>query len=349
MKWPKVRLEDCTRIISGGTPRTSVTDYWDGDIWWATPKDLSDLDGIYLDKTPRTITRSGLDNCAAEILPVGSVLFSSRAPIGHVAINRVPIATNQGFKSFVPDSGVLDANYLLRWLKANRTYLEGLGNGATFKELSKAAVGRVEIPLPPLIQQRRIAAILNLADDLRRMRRTALELLSRFDTALFAQMFDNPLVGESRFPIRQLGDICSIIRDGTHKTPTYVASGIPFVTVKNIVGGELDLSVVKYVSLDEHRELTRRVKPKRGDVLVSKDGTIGVPCPVRTDDEFSIFVSVALIRPDEQKLNQMFLVAQLKTEWLQKQIRENSKGIAIRHLHLEDFRRLNVLVPPLSK
>src|SRR6516165_8198989 len=100
MKWLRVRLDDCSRIVGGATPSTSIPHYWDGDICWATPKDLSELDGPYLDTTPRRITPEGLDSCAAEVLPADSVLFSSRAPIGHVAINRVPMATNQGFKSF---------------------------------------------------------------------------------------------------------------------------------------------------------------------------------------------------------------------------------------------------------
>jgi len=136
--WPTVRLEDCTEIVSGATPSTSESAYWDGDVCWATPKDLSELDGAYISDTPRKITRSGLQSCAATVLPRDSVLFSSRAPIGHVAINTVPMATNQGFKSFVPNRERVHAKFLYHWLRRNRPYLESLGNGATFKEVSKA-------------------------------------------------------------------------------------------------------------------------------------------------------------------------------------------------------------------
>lgn len=113
MNWPIVPIENCARIVGGATPSTSVDDYWDGNICWATPKDLSDLDGHYINNTPRKITPSGLASCASEVLPAGSVLFSSRAPIGHVAVNTVPMATNQGFKSFVPAPEKLDAKFLL--------------------------------------------------------------------------------------------------------------------------------------------------------------------------------------------------------------------------------------------
>jgi type I restriction enzyme S subunit len=185
MTWARIRLDQCTRIVSGATPSTSVREFWDGDICWTTPKDLSKLDGPYINDTPRKLTKAGIRNCAAEMLPVGSVLFSSRAPIGHVAINVIPMATNQGFKSFVPDRSQLDTKFLYWWLKANRPYLESLGNGATFKEVSKAVVSRIEIPLPPLDKQREIGALLDQADDLRRKRRLALERLSTLLEAIF--------------------------------------------------------------------------------------------------------------------------------------------------------------------
>ena len=110
--WRLKRIDECAEIISGATPSTSEPAYWNGDTCWATPKDLSELDGPYISDTPRKVSQRGLASCAASVLPVNSVLFSSRAPIGHVAINTVPMATNQGFKSFVPNADSLDAKYL---------------------------------------------------------------------------------------------------------------------------------------------------------------------------------------------------------------------------------------------
>jgi type I restriction enzyme, S subunit len=192
MNWPTVRLDECTRIVGGSTPSTSRADYWDGNINWATPKDLSGLNSIYIAETPRKITQAGLASCSAEIIPVNSVLFSSRAPIGHVAINSKPMATNQGFKSFVPDRNQLSSGFLYWWLRSNRSYLESLGNGATFKEVSKAVVSRILIPLPPLNVQRRIAAILDQADVLRRKRREAVQHLRELPTIIFDQMVGRP-------------------------------------------------------------------------------------------------------------------------------------------------------------
>ena len=114
--WTEAALGDVCKIVSGATPKTGVGSFWGGGIKWATPKDLSDLKGAkFLYDTPRSLTGSGLSSCGANVLPAGSVLFSSRAPIGLTAINRVPVATNQGFKSLIPTDAV-NADFLLQTL-----------------------------------------------------------------------------------------------------------------------------------------------------------------------------------------------------------------------------------------
>ena len=247
---PLVQLRDCAGIVSGSTPRTSETAYWNGDICWATPKDLSELQGAYISDTPRKITRSGLDSCAATLLPSESVLFSSRAPIGHVAINTIPMATNQGFKSFVPDRARLDPKYLYYWLRANRPYFESLGNGATFKEVSKAIVSRVEIPLPELPEQRRIAAILDQADALRAKRRAAIAKLDTLAQAIFLGMFGDPAGNPKNWPVRRVEQLLAIpLRNGM--SPSRSGKLIREVlTLSAITGGEFDPRAFKRGTFD---------------------------------------------------------------------------------------------------
>lgn len=210
MNWPVYSLKDCVRVVGGATPKSGTEAYWDGDIPWTTPKDLSDLEGKFLNDTPRKITALGLKSCAAELLPVNSVLLSSRAPIGHVAINSVPMATNQGFKSMVPGPKV-DASYLYWWLKCHRAQLELLGNGATFKEVSKAIVERIEIPLPSLDEQKRIAAILDQADDVRRKRQCAINRLGELGQAIFVEMFGDPATNPKGFDPLPLGEVVQFV------------------------------------------------------------------------------------------------------------------------------------------
>lgn len=347
MKWQNYAMHECAEIVCGATPSTTRADFWGGNICWATPADLSDLDGPYIDDTARKITAAGLESCAATLLPVGSVLFSTRAPIGYAAINRVPMATNQGFKSLVPRSDILDAKYLLHWLRANRRQLQALGNGATFKELSRASVARISLRIPALSEQRRIAAILDRANALRTVRNESGILFNRLRNAVFQyHLAQSDMIQSAR--TLELGEICSHIVDGTHQTPRYQSSGIPFVTVKNIVSGALDLTRTKFIRLEDHEKLTRRVCPSRNDILISKDGTIGVPCLVSTDQPFSIFVSVALIRLHPAIAEPEFISAQLALPEVQRQIRRATKGIAIQHIHLKDLRRIKIQVPTME-
>jgi len=208
--WPLVMIKNHARVVSGGTPKSSVPDFWGGDVAWVTPKDLADLDGKLIGDTPRKITRRGLKSCSAELLPPNSVLFSSRAPIGHVAVTTIPMATNQGFKSFVP-SAELDATFLYWWLKTHRSQLEQLGNGATFKEVSKAVVERIQIPLPPLAEQQRIAAILDQADHLQRLRQRTIDRLKELGQAIFYEMFGDPATNPFGFEQRNLGDVIDFV------------------------------------------------------------------------------------------------------------------------------------------
>jgi len=275
--WPTVRLEDCAEFVSGATPSTSESAYWDGDVCWATPKDLSELEGAYISDTPRKITRSGLQSCAATVLPPDSVLFSSRAPIGHVAINTVPMATNQGFKSFVPNRERVHAKFLYHWLRRNRPYLESLGNGATFKEVSKAVVARIEIQLPPLPEQQRIAAILDTVDALRAKRRAALAQLDTLAQSIFLDMFGDPATNPKEWPREAVGNLASKISDGPFgsnlKSDHYTDRGVRVVRLQNIgVGGFVDND--KAFISEEHFGSLKKHECLPGDVLV---GTLGDP------------------------------------------------------------------------
>ncbi len=275
-EWAKVRLDECAEIVAGATPSTSVAAYWDGDVCWATPKDLSELDGAHISDTPRKLTRAGLDSCAATILPAGSVLFSSRAPIGHVAVNTVPMATNQGFKSFVPKPERLSAKFLYWWLRTNRSYLESLGNGATFKEVSKAVVSRIQIPLPSLSDQRRIAEVLDRAEALRAKRRAALAQLDSLTQSIFLDLFGNPAMKRTKWKESAVGDVTDCIVPGRDK-PKSFSGKIPWITTDDLRHLELTHDSPKGLGLNsaEIGKVRARIIPK-GSVIISCVGDLGI-------------------------------------------------------------------------
>ncbi|MCZ0814335.1 restriction endonuclease subunit S [Roseovarius sp. EGI FJ00037] len=153
--WEWTVIKELGDIVSGATPSTKVRDYWDGDVIWFAPSDLTGYKQKFIARGAKTLTEEGLANSSARIMPAGSVMFSSRAPVGYVAITSVPAATNQGFKSVVPYTGIFN-EYLYHYLKASKNMAEQRATGTTFKELSGAAFGVLPAPLPPLNEQRRI-------------------------------------------------------------------------------------------------------------------------------------------------------------------------------------------------
>ena len=160
--WPIKTLGQVATVVNGGTPKSKVAEYWGGSVQWLTPKDMGNMDGREIEGTPRTITESGLSKSSARLIPANSVILSTRAPIGHLAINEVPMAFNQGCRGLVPKEG-LDHVFLYYFLLANRVLLQELGTGTTFKELSANSLKSLPIPLPPLEEQRRIVAVLDEA------------------------------------------------------------------------------------------------------------------------------------------------------------------------------------------
>ena len=153
--YKRIAISEIGSIVSGATPKTSDATNYGGDIPWLTPADLSGYTNKYIERGARNISKKGYDSCSTQIMPAGSILFSSRAPIGYVAIAAKPICTNQGFKSIVPNKNV-DSEFLFYQLKFLKNQIADLGRGTTFKEISGKTLGSVEIVLPDLKEQKRI-------------------------------------------------------------------------------------------------------------------------------------------------------------------------------------------------
>ena len=349
MQWPQAPLGEYCEIVSGSTPRTGVKEYWDGDIYWVTPKDLSELNSAYIETTARKITRAGLDSCSANILPAGSILFSSRAPIGLVAINAVPMCTNQGFKSLVPDTSKVHNKYLYHWLKINKKRLEDLGNGATFKEVSKSVVARVEIPLPSLPEQRRIAAILDKADSLREKRRQAIAKLDALLKSVFIEMFGDPIKNPRAWPKASLHDVSSKITDGEHLNPEFVSEGVPMIMAGNVLSTGVSFDDIKFIKPQDHEKFHRKCNPQRRDILfVSRGATIGRCTIVDTDRNFSLMGSVILVKPKRDKVIPEYLSTLLAHPAYQQKLYKTSSASAQQAIYISHVKNLEVLVPPLD-
>lgn len=247
--WARVKLSDIGSVVGGATPSTSVEKYYGGEIAWVTPKDLSSFSGRYIECGERNITEEGLNSCSAQLLPAGSVLFSSRAPIGYVAIAKNPVVTNQGFKSLVPDTEKVDSLFMYYLLKYNKNRIEAMGSGTTFKEVSGATMKNIEVNLPPLAEQKRIAGILGALDDKIELNRRINANLEEQAQALFKSWFvdfepfrDGPFVDSELGKIPQgwkVGDIYTyldVIYGAPYKSALFNTDkkGYPLIRIRDL-------------------------------------------------------------------------------------------------------------------
>ena len=150
------------------------------------------------------------------------------------------------------------------------------------------------------------------------------------------------------YPVYALSELCSKITDGTHKTPDYQDSGVVFISAKNVSQGFLDLSDVKYITQKEYEEIQKRCQTERGDVILSKSGTLGVPAIIDTDILLGIFESLAVLKYDRSRIDGTFLKEQLRSEQVQLQLLSGVKGVAVKHLHLNVISSTQIIVPPLD-
>jgi type I restriction enzyme S subunit len=186
--WKECKLGEVAEIVGGGTPKTNVIEYWNGKIPWITPRDLSNFNGRFISKGERNISEKGLINSSARILPKGTILLSTRAPVGYLAIAENQMTTNQGFRSLIPFKNT-DNIFLFYLLKNNVEYLKSQATGTTFGELSGSVLGSLIFPFPPLSEQRAIASVLSSLDDKIDLLHRENQTLEQMAEAIFRQWF----------------------------------------------------------------------------------------------------------------------------------------------------------------
>ena len=217
-EWKECTIADLGEVVGGATPSTKKPEnYENGDISWITPKDLSTFSGRYILRGERNITEIGLNSCSTRLLPPNTVLFSSRAPIGYVAIAAKEMCTNQGFKSVIPNSDT-DYMFLYYLLKFNKDNIENMGSGTTFKEVSGNTMKSIKVCVPVDIEeQRRIGAVLSAIDDKIELNTTINENLEQQAQALFKAWFVDfePFGGvmPDNWRMGTLSEICGYSKD----------------------------------------------------------------------------------------------------------------------------------------
>ena len=242
----KVKLSDICSIVSGATPKTTVKDYWGGDIKWITPSELND-DSHVIYNTAKHLTEAGFASARLRMFPEGTVLLTTRAPIGKVAIAGEPMCCNQGFKNLVCSDAV-NNEYLYRYLKNRSSELQVLGRGATFKELSKKEVAAYEINLPPLKRQLEAVEKLALVDKQVVIAKTQLDKLDSLVKSRFVEMFGDLKSDTNGWPIKPFETFAIIDTHMANDLTPYL--DMPHIGIDSIESGTGRLSGYRTVAED---------------------------------------------------------------------------------------------------
>lgn len=247
--WEYKKLGEVCEVVTGTTPKTNIPEYWGKGHYWATPAELNDTT-VYIDKTERQITDEALSKTKLRLLPVGTVLLSSRAPIGKVAIANAEMYCNQGFKNCICSEAIYN-KYLFYFLRLKKDYLNSLGRGATFKEISKSIVESIKIPLPPKSTQLAIVSELDKINELIRLKKEQLKDFDNLAQSLFYEMFGDPVENEKGWEVKKLGEIAKSAIGLTYKPEnvTEELSGTVVLRSSNIQNSILDFNDIVRVNV----------------------------------------------------------------------------------------------------
>ncbi len=356
--WEQRKLGEVADIIGGGTPNTSKDEYWDGDIDWYAPAEIADQ--IYVDSSERKITKEGFNNSSAKLLPVGTVLFTSRAGIGKMAILRKKSCTNQGFQSIVPHENELDSYFIYSRSEELKRYGETVGAGSTFVEVSGKQMAAMNLMMPSTIdEQKKIGRYFENIDHLITLHQRKCEQTKKLKKFMLQKMFpqNGKAVPEIRFngftedwEQRKLSEVATMhARIGWQnlRTSEFLDSGeYMLITGTDFDDGRVNYDTCHYVE-EERYEQDKHIQIKNGSILITKDGTLGkvayiqgLPMPATLNaGVFNVVIK------DEKQVDGKYLFQYLKAPFLMDYVNEKATGGTIKHLNQNILVDFPVMLP----
>lgn len=347
MTWPVCEIAEVFEVARGGSPRpiqNYLTDSPDG-LNWIMIGDASE-GSKYITATKNRIRPEGLKK--TRMVHEGDFLLTNSMSFGRPYILKTSGCIHDGWLVLSPKDDRVSPDFFYYLLGSETLYREfsKRAAGAVVKNLNSSIVRRVQIPLPPLAEQKRIAGILDAADALRAKRRESLAQLDTFLQSTFLDMFGDPVTNPMGWEVVKLGEICDV-RDGTHDSPKYVKEGYPLLTSKNLKDGSIDYEGANLISSKDYFHINKRSKVDVGDLLMPMIGTIGNPVLVEQEPKFAI-KNVALIKFLANTPDSRFIRALLCSHYFDHITTKANRGGTQKFVALKDLRSMPIPLPPLD-
>lgn len=280
----------------------------------------------------------------------GDVLISWSASLGVYVWNRGKALLNQHIFKVDFDKVEIDKNYFVYAVRWKLNEMASKTHGATMKHIVKKDFDATLIPFPAMETQAEISNNLDGVSRIISARKEELQKLDELIKARFVELFGSISNNKFGYEVMTLQDVCEPIKDGTHQTPTYTedtVNGYKFLSSKDVTSGKVDWNHLKYIPEELHKELYKRISPRKGDILLAKNGTTGIAAIVDRDDVFDIYVSLALLRPLGMVTSE-YLCSAVNSIETKHQFDSSLKGIGVPNLHLGEIKKTKIVVPPIE-
>jgi type I restriction enzyme S subunit len=348
--WKSKYLGDLCDVIGGGTPPKDQPAYYSGQIPWATVRDMRP---DVIKETEFRITKEAVNNSATNIIPAGNVVIATRVGLGKVCLLSQDTAINQDLRGIVPrNEKALAIRFLYWWLKSIADVIVAEGTGATVQGVKLPFVKSLPIPVPPLSEQQRIVDLLDEAFvviatakfNAERNLQNSRALLERHIRFVFTQR-------GSEWVEKRIVEWCESIIDCVNKTAPVVEGPTQFKMIRttNVRGGCVDMSAVRFVTKETFKVWTRRQKPQKGDVILTREAPMGEVGMLLTDDDVFLGQRLVSYRANCAELDNRFLLFALQSADLQAQIHAKASGSTVQHMRVPDAMNLVLAAPSLQR
>lgn len=348
----RYKLGELCDIVSGGTPSRSNVEFWhEGTIPWIK---IGNIKEKYVSEADEYITQAGLDGSSTKMLAKGTVLYTIFATLGEVGILGIDACTNQAIAGLtIKDTKKLNTDYLYYYLKSKKSYVNNVGRGVAQNNINMSILKSFEVPLPKLSEQTEIVKIIDKVSKIIKERQQELQLLDTLIKARFVELFGDINTNIHGWQMCRFEDITTKITDGEHGTVPRVEKeeGYLYFMARNITKeGLIDLTETAYVPADVHQKIYKRCNPEVDDILlVCVGATIGKSTLVTEElGEFSMARSVALLKPDRDVVNSIFLINLLKSDAIQNDISNCAHAAAQAGLYTNMIKSLDAFLPPIE-
>jgi type I restriction enzyme, S subunit len=346
VSWKTKKLSDLYDIQIGKTPSRANQRYFGTGFPWLS---IADMKEVNINHTKEEITHEAVENSNMKLIPKSTVVMSFKLSIGKIGVLQRDMYTNEAIAAFLPKTYEID-NLFLRYALNVINFNESTDRAVMGATLNKKKLQEIKISFPSIVEQRKIAFILDKIQVLIEKRNEAIKKLDELLQSVFFDMFGDLSNNSKEWHECAIEDVCTEIVDCINRTAPIVDCETEFKMIRtsNIKKGNIDTKLTNFVDKETYEKWTRRLVPIQGDILFTREAPVGEAGLVRSDEKIFLGQRIMHYRPNSKKVNPHYLLFQLMDRSLEKQINNLASGSTVKHLSVNDCKKFKIKLPPME-